>query len=176
MVIKDKNILKEGIKKEIDLFVKYFSIHFLGNILLIVAFLVVVPLLGGSLSITFGLKINALEAHFFIGSLIGLIIILPIVKILIDSFLRNIKILNNIRKGDYNFGIESHEMDNMIEFIEDLPIKIEDVNRLKKSLSFGKIVEVLEATRIITPQKGVYYLDIYFKYKFDDIIVEDFEK
>lgn len=174
MIIKDKEALKKGIKEEIERFVKDFPVYFFGNILFI--FILVGALIFSGVIIAIDLSLDIGTPELSGSACVAIVIILPILKIFFDALRRNVKVLNNIRKGNYTFGVESHEMGNAIECIEDLPMSVEEVERLKTSLSFGKIIDVLEATRIISIQNGVYYFDLRFKYTFDEIIVEDFEK
>lgn len=172
MIITDKEILKRAIQEKIDRYVREFPIYFFGNIFFLLFFVSILIFLGVMISIyVAGGMFGAIYFLF-----IGILVISYPLKMFFAGFIKTVKILHNIRKGEYVFGVETHEMDNAIEFIEDLPMSVEDVDRLKKSLSFGKIIEVLEVTRIITAHKGVYSLDIHFKYKFDKYIVEDFEK
>jgi len=58
----------------------------------------------------------------------------------------------------------------MIEFIEDLPLSREEVARMKKTLSFNKIIDVLEAVGIIVLERGYWNMDLEIKFKAEGIL------
>jgi hypothetical protein len=170
MEIKDKQVFKIEVKKKIDKFVWEFPIYFYGN-LIINLFLVVIIL---SLSF-FTLAILWLPRG---GELSGYVIIAIVVavfilRITLKGLFRNIRILKNIYAGDYDFEIEDYEMDNAVEFIEDFPVKKEDVERMRTSLSFNKIIDVLETASIIMCEEGVYSMDLFFKHSIENLIKEE---
>lgn len=165
MEIIDKKTYKIEIKNKVDKYMKEFPFYFLFNILLnliTIASIVIVAVF-----VALGLRF-ATE-----GSAYGLVLIaglLAFLKIISKGFFKNINTLKSIREGNYDFEIEDYEMDNAIEFIEDLPIKKEDLERMRKSLSYDKIIDVLETVNIIICKNGLYDVDLIFKYRTEQAI------
>lgn len=175
MKIKDKEQLKIEIKGKITKFTKEFPFYFFVNIFINIFLLIIIFL------IFFLFFLIARQA----GEVIFLVfIVMGIMTVTFKNFLRNIKILHGMYNGDYDFEIDDHEMDNAIEFLEDLPLNISEVNKLRISLSFNKIINVLESSGIITKKKGVWDVDLDFKYKakslegdyLEDYLKQQYEK
>lgn len=162
MEIVNKEKVKLEIKNRIDKYIKIFPFYFYMNIIInliliaaLVASIVLIFILSSSIGPNGGLEFVV----------IIILIVLAILKNTIRGFLKNIRVLYQIQAGDYEFGIEDHELDNMIEFIEDLPLSREEVARTEKALSFNKIIDVLEAAGIIVLERGHWNIDLIFKYE-----------
>jgi hypothetical protein len=164
MIIRDKDRFKMEVKKRIDKYVKDFPVYFYGNILIniIIVLAMIASLLIAAFCILYGIEGAFYTILLFVG-------LSPALKTTFNGFLRNIKILRKIEAGDYEFGVEDHEMDNAAEFIEDLPMKKEEVERMRVALSYNKLIDVLETARIIESKKGVYDIGLVFKYEIGDI-------
>lgn len=164
MIIKDKNRFKLEVRKKIDKYIKDFPVYFYGNIIFNIAIvlIMVASLLFAAFCIRYNLEGSIYAIFLFIG-------LSPVLQITFKGFLRNIKTLRKIEAGDYEFGIEDHEMDNAVEFIEDLPINKEEVERMRASLSFNKLIDVLETTRVIECKKNIYDIGLAFKYGIGDM-------
>jgi hypothetical protein len=130
-----------------------------------------VMILGAVFFVAFSIKMLIGEIAFYMTLFIVFSSI--ILKVTIKGFFRNIKILKSIQAGDYEFGIEDHEMDNAIEFIEDMPIKKEEIERMRVALSFNKLIDVLEYAHIIKCSEGLYDLDLVFKYRIEKIMEDN---
>lgn len=170
MEIKDKQLFKIEVKNKIDKFVKEFPVHFYGNMLINLVFVLLILVIGFFLTIS--IKIRS-GGEFFAYGLVLMVAIMAALRITFNSFLRNLDILRDMQTGKYVFGIENHEMDNAVEFIEELPMKKEEVDKLRTSLSFDKLINVLEATRIISCENNEYVMDIVFRYKMIDILNDE---
>lgn len=169
MEIKEKLIFKIGLKKEIDRYIKEFPIYFYGNILVNISLIILCLILLFFACVSMGFDLRAS------GYLIAVILFFgSIMRITFKGFLRNLNILHEIGKGKYTFGIEDHEMDMVVEFLEDLPMKKEDVEQMKVALSFDKLIDVLEAADIINYENGVYNMNIIFKYRTKGIFGKGF--
>jgi hypothetical protein len=165
MIIKDKERFKIEVKKKIDKYVKDFPAYFYGNIALsiIIVIVMIASLLFAAFCIHYSLNGSFYAIIFFAG-------LSPILRITLKDFMGNIKILKKIEAGDYDFEIEDHEMDMAVEFIEDLPKSKEEVERLRVALSFNKLIDVLETTKIIESKKETYDIGLVFKYHVGELI------
>lgn len=179
ITINDKEAFKKEIISKIEKYKKDFPVYFFGNlfinvslILLMVAIFIVIAMFFPIMK--FGENGAEFYGELFAVGIISFIIISSILKITTKGLLKNIKIIRKIREGRYDFKIENYEMDNLVEFIEDLPMKKEDVARLKTSLSFEELIEVSEAVSIISHKKGYYVVDISFRNEMRDILTEEF--
>lgn len=170
MYIKDKHKFKIEIKNKINKYVREFPIYFYGNILINIIFIVI--MVGCIFFAGFSIRYNIEGAGY---AVIAVVVLIPIIQVTLEGFFRNIKILRKIEAGDYDFGIENHEMDNTIEFIEDLPMKKEEIERLRISLSYNKLVDVLETAKIIECEGKTYDVNLVFKYKVGDLIENFYE-
>ena len=171
MEIKDKELLKIQIKNKIDKYIKEFPIFFYGNIIInlfLIIFLAAVAVFS-AISIKIDARITVYGAFF-------LAIGMSILKITLKDFRRNFRIIKNIAEGHYDFEIEDYEMDNVVEFMEDLPKSRDDVSQLKVALSFDKILEILVASKIITFQKKFYDVDLKFKFNFEGMFKKNYDK
>lgn len=162
MEIVDKEKVKLEIKNKIDKYIKIFPFYFYMNIIInlilitaVVASIVLIFIFSSSLCSDSG-------SEFLV---IIIIVASVILRTTIKGFFKNIRVLYQIQAGDYEFGIQDHELDNMIEFIEDLPLSREEVARTEKALSFNKIIDVLEAAGIIVLERGHWNIDLIFKYE-----------
>ena len=174
MIIKDKLLFKIEVKKKIDKFVKEFPVHFYGNLifnLFFVALAIAICVIF-VLDIVYSLRTgsNPVFQDIVAYGAFGLFGVLAAFRITFKGFLRNMDILRDMHAGNYAFGIDDHEMDSAIEFIEELPMKKEEIDKLRMSLSFDKLINVLEATKIIANENGEYVMDIVFRYKMIDIL------
>lgn len=172
MEIANKEKIKLEIKNKIDKYIKIFPFYFYMNIIInliliatIVTSTVLIAIVSSSLSSTNGFEFL----------LIAIIVASIILKTTIKGFFKNIRVLYQIQAGDYEFGIGDHELDNMIEFIEDLPLSQEEVTRMEKALSFNKIIDVLEAVGIIVLERGHWNIDLVFKYQIEALMEKSFE-
>jgi hypothetical protein len=75
--------------------------------------------------------------------------------------------------GDYDLDVEDYELDNVIEFFEDLPMKKEELERVRVTLSFEKLINILELFGIIYCEGGVCDVDVIFKCRTKEAIGED---
>ncbi|HOW60562.1 MAG TPA: hypothetical protein P5548_01430 [Candidatus Moranbacteria bacterium] len=166
MEIKNKLLFKTEVKKKIDRFIKEFPIYFFINIVINISLIVMI--LGSAFFVAFSLEMLGTGIHAYIILFIAFLSL--VFRITIKGFFRNIKILKSIQAGDYEFGIENHELDNAIEFIEDMPIKKDEVEKMRVALSFNKLIDVLEYARIIKCSKGLYDVDLVFKYRVEKVI------
>lgn len=161
MEIRNKTLFKKLIKNKIDKYIREFPLFFCGNIIinaLLISALVIIVIISATLS------------GFLFYGIFFLIVILGFLEVTIKNFLRNITILKNILENYHTFGnfkINDHEMDNVVELMEDLPKNKEEIDHLKLSLSFDKLIEILTAARIISYHKKTYEIDLKFKYKFE---------
>lgn len=165
MEIIDKKTYKTEIKKRVDKYMKEFPFYFLFNIFL--NFILIFLIILSALFVVMGAKSGIGEAGYGFIAIVGLLSVLGITS---SGFFKNINTLKSIREGDYDFEIEDHEMDNAIEFIEDLPAKKEDVEKLRLSLSYDKIFDVLETVDIIVCKNGSYDINLRFKYQVEQIM------
>lgn len=155
MEVENKELLRVELRKKIDKYIKEFPIYFYSNIFLN---LIIISLI----IITSIVTIALYEAGFLFFGALTIITLLSVCRITLRGFLRNLKIIKNMNKGSYDFDIKSHEMDNAIEFIEDLPMAKVDVDKLRVALSFNKLIDVLDTVRIIRCGKEEYSLDVTF--------------
>jgi len=160
MEIINKKIYKTEIKNKVDKYMREFPFYFLFNILLNLITLVSIVIVAVFVALGFRFATEGSTYGLFL-----IAILLAFLRIISKGFFKNINTLKSIREGNYDFEIEDHEMDNAIEFIEDLPMKKEDLERMRKSLSYDKIIDVLETVNIITYKDGFYDVDLIFKYR-----------
>lgn len=175
MIIKDKQIFRVEIKNRIEKYVQEFPVYFYGNIFFNVILLLII--LAVSIAIILVIIASSLyEIIEVIKSTYVLFLILvtvsAIFRITLKGFLKNIKILHRIQAFDYDFGVEDHEMDNAIEFIEDLPKDKDDVERMRVALSFNKIIDVLSTVKLIVFEKKLCILERKFKYDMENVLEE----
>lgn len=162
MEIADKEKVKLEIKNRIDKYIKIFPFYFYMNIIIN---LILIAVLAASIGLIFILSSSLSSDNGSEFLVVVIIVALVILKTTIKGFFKNIRVLYQIKAGDYDFGIRDHEMDNMIEFMEDLPMSREEVTRTEKALSFNKIIDVLEAVGIIVLERGYWNIDLIFKYE-----------
>jgi len=169
MEIKDKLLFKTEIKNKIDKFSKEFPIYFFINIIINVS--LILMMLGAALFVVFSIEMFDSGVHIY--AILFIVFLSIILRVTMKGFFRNIKIVKSIQAGDYNFGIEDHEMDNAIEFIEDMPIKKDEVEKMRVALSFNKLIDVLKYARIIKCSRGLYDIDLVFKYRIEKMTEEN---
>jgi hypothetical protein len=169
-MIDRKTILKNEIRKKVERYIKEFPIYFYGNIIINILLIAsaAIATLFASLSWRVDFRITWFGILF-------IAVIFGIIRVTFKGFLRNVHILKTIREGHYDFEIEDYEMDNAVEFVEDLPKQKEDVEQMKLALSFGKLIDILRAARVITCRNGVYEMDIVFRYDFEEKAGDSFE-
>jgi len=162
MEIKNKEYFKAELKKEITKHVRQFPLFFYGNI--VINFLILAVILA---TISFIILSLAMEpaVHLIVYGAFLIVSLGSIFSITIRDFFKNIRILNALRENNYEAGIEEYELDNIVEFIEQLPMSKEEIEDMRKELSFDKIFDMLELFSIISCEKGIYDLDIVFKYE-----------
>lgn len=177
MEIKDKQLFRIEMRNKIDKFVKDFPVHFYGNAIinsvLVFGIFCVLAVYFMSIRYSQGFIFAPVSQELLVYGIFIIISISAVLRVTIKSFLRNLDILRDMHSGKYAFGIGDHEMDNAIEFIEELPMKKDEVDRLRTSLSFDKLINVLEATRIISCENNEYVMDIVFRYKMINILNDE---
>lgn len=166
MEIKNKEIFRAELKAEIAKHIKEFPVFFFGNIVINV--IVIAMIVATASFLAFSLKIKMPSSAFGYG-LIFIAFLLSVLSIMGRDFFKNIRILKAIRAKNYELEVEDYELDNLVEFIEGLPMSREDVEQMKISLSFGKLIDILDLFEIIYCEKGVYNLDLAFKYRVEEI-------
>jgi len=57
-----------------------------------------------------------------------------------------------------------------LDFIEHLPMSKEEVERVKVSLSFGKLIDVLDLFGMVNCKGEVYDLGIIFRYEIEEAL------
>ena len=167
MEIFEKENLKLKIKKKIDDYVEDFPFHFYMNIIINLSLVAIIAVLFSFAVLLLG-NLGFVEGIQYL--IITIVVLGAILKVTAKSFFKNIRVLHQIQEGDYAFGIEAHELDNMIEFVEDLPLKKDDVEKMRKTLSFDKIIDVLEAVGIIVLEHGKWNLELGLKYKAEGVM------
>jgi hypothetical protein len=165
MEIKDKQAFKIILREKVERYIGQFPIYFYGNIFINLILMAIITIL-----IIFLVETLMPELIFLLVVLFG------IFSVTLNGCLRNIKILQKISAGNYKFGIEEFEMDNAVEFIEELPMEKEEFERTKIALSFGKLIDVFEAARIISNSGKLYDLDLLFKNEAAETLSENLEK
>jgi len=158
MEIKNKEIFKAEIVKKVNKYIKQFPFYFYGNIItnIILVAIIIIAVFFVVASWQFS------TAIFFYGP-VSIAFVSSILRITVKDFLKNIKTLEKIKAGHYDFGVEDYELDNAVEFLEELPKPKEEVDQMKGELSFGKLVDVFEATNIISYENGLYNIDRIFR-------------
>ncbi|MEF3692168.1 MAG: hypothetical protein V3574_03910 [Candidatus Moraniibacteriota bacterium] len=167
MEIFEKQKLKLDIKRKIDDCVRAFPFHFYVNVIINLVLIGIILIL---LAFVVLMLVNLGFADGLEYLIITILVLGTILKVTGKSFLKNIRVLHQIQDGDYAFGIEDHELDNMIEFVEDLPLAKDEVERMRKTLSFDKIIDVLEAVEIIVLKDGKWDLELGLKYEAEGIM------
>jgi hypothetical protein len=171
MEIKNKEAFKAKLRAEIAKHIKEFPVYFYGNI--IINILIVVLIIAAATTVALGLMAlgeNTSEdiAAIPIYGFAFISLLMWIFSITIKGFLKNVRILKAIRVGHYELKVEEYELDNTLQFIEKLPMSKEDVERIKVSLSFGKLVDVLDLFGIICCKESVYDMDIISRYELNE--------
>lgn len=179
MEIKNKEDFKAQLKAEIELNIKQFPFYLYGNIIINLIILVMIIAIAIFISGIFKISLetsigSSMVSLVWYGSLF-IIFMASILTFTIKDFFKNIHILRVIQAGHYDLGIEEYELDNTLEFIEQLPMTEEEVERMKKELSFGKLINVLDLFNIINCENGIYDIDLIFKYKTEETIDEKSE-
>jgi ABC-type multidrug transport system fused ATPase/permease subunit len=164
MEIKNKEFLKAQLKAKVALNIKQFPFYFYFNIFIniVVAVLIVATM-------------------FFIGfvppiliqGMMVIVFLLVIFHITVRDLFKNIRILNTIRAGHYDLDIEDYELDNTLEFIEQLPMSKEEAERMKEELSFSKLINLLDLFGIICCKDGMYDLDLIVRNEMEEAIGEE---
>lgn len=167
MEIFEKENFKLEIKQKIDNYVRGFPFHFYFNIIINLVLLAIILVLS-AFAVLFLDNLGFADGIQYL--VIGIIVLSSILRVTAKSFFKNIRVLHQIQAGDYAFGIEDHELDNMIEFVEDLPLKKDEVEKMRKALSFDKIIDVLEAVGIIVSKDGKWDLELGLKYKAEGVM------
>lgn len=161
MEIKSKQILKIELEKQINEYVERFPIYFYGNTFAVALCLVTFVFL-----ISF--SIFGLQAEIEVLFELPLLIIVAIIQVIFSKrFWMDFNIFKKIRAGRYNFEIEDHEMDNVVEFITDLPMKRDEAERLRVALSFDESLESLEKFGIIVFEDGLCDVSLKFKFRIE---------
>jgi hypothetical protein len=175
MEVKNNEALKQEIKNRVAVYVKEFPIYFAGNI--IVNLILALLFLAGAIYISGIVQLNiiskgpvGIEGIYY--GLAFMIFIMPISRYTLRNLRRSLQALKLMAEGKYEFEIEDYELDHAAEFIEKLPMKKEDVEKMKVALSFGKIIDIMEVIEIISCWKGIYDVRIVFDCKVDEMMRE----
>lgn len=163
MQIKNKALFELELKAKVAHYVKHFPAYFWGNILINIV--LVIGLVVFSSFVAMGMSSGQGDegGQVAVGGIMAVIFIFSILRITARGFWKNLEIIREIRAGDYELGIEHHELDNAIEFIEDLPLNVAEVEQMRVSLSFGKLIHVLETSGVICFRDGMCDLDLVFR-------------
>lgn len=166
MEIKNKEAAREYLKAKVQKNIEQFLFYFYGNIIINIIILAVIVLTVGMcvLSLMTLSTIPELLAYGIMSS----IFLSGILSITFRNFLKNIRILNALRADHYDLYVKDYEWDHLFGFIEQLPMSKEEVERAKASLSFGKLIDILDLFRIINCENDIYDLDIAFRYKIEE--------
>lgn len=145
MEIKNKEAfkfaLRELVEKNIRQFPFYFWFNILINFAIIFGFVFLILML-----VAFFSAPDPSLIHFVIP--IGMFLY-SVAYVTVGSFLKNLDILHELRSDHWGVDIKDYEWDHVMQFIEDLPMKIEDAERMKVSLSFGKLINLLDLFGLI---------------------------
>jgi hypothetical protein len=169
MEIENKEEFKIEIKNEIEEYMNQFPTFFYGNILINCLLLAVIISSVIFIAVSFRFLLPY-EAY----GLVFLVSVSGVFSITIRNFFRNLRTIHMMRA--YDFEIQSYEMDNAVEFFEKLPLKKEEVDRMKIELSYGKLIEIFDLAGIISMADGFYDLSIKFKVKKEAEKEEEEEK
>ena len=173
MEIENKQIYKAEIRKKIEKYIKEFPTYFYGNIFVnLILILIVLVSLSFSVALMGIESDNAGELGGY-GIVFAYFIIFFLLRITLRGFFQNVRILRRIQAGDYDFEIEDFEMDDVIEFIEGMPMKKEDLEQMRVALSFNKLIDVLETVDIIEIEKESYSVNLEFAYQVEKAIEEE---
>jgi len=167
MEIKNKEAFKAELKRVIALRIKQFPYFFYGNILINI---IIVAVIIATLFFVVASLITIKAPAIFVYGVALIAFLSSILSITMRDFFKNIRILNAIRAGHYDLGVEDYELDNTLEFIEQLPMSKSEVERMKIELSFGKLINVLDVFGIINCEGEIYNIDLVFKYETEEAI------
>lgn len=169
MEIRNKEAFKVELRKEIDKHMKEFPVFFYGNIIINIVLIAIIVAAGSFIALTLEMREPDILTYglFFIG------FILSILSVTMRSFFKNVRILSAIRAIHHDFDVDNYELDNLVGFIEQLPMKREEVERMKISLSYGKLINILDLFNIISCEKGIYDMDIIFEFQTEEAIGEE---
>lgn len=177
MEIRSKELYKSEIKNKIEKYKKEFPVYFFGN-LFVNLFLI------GLVCVSFSISLLLIKAIMGTGVdmggsgygiVFGFFISVVVLPITLKGLFKNIQILNRIRKGDYSFGAENYELDNVVEFLGSLPKTKKEIDEMRVELSFNKLIDVLEAVKIIRYDGGEYKIDRVFDNDMEEKIYEKSE-
>jgi hypothetical protein len=175
MEVKNKEALKQEIQDRVDVYVKEFPIYFAGSIIInlmlffILLACAVYTVISIDLSLISGRPVGVEGIYYGFG---GMILIMPVIKYTWHNLRRCFRGLKLMSKGKYDFEIEDYELDHAAEFIEQLPMKKEELEKMKVELSFGKIIDILEVIGIISCRRGIYDVKIVFDCEVDELMRE----
>ena len=151
MEIKNKEAFKAALRhlveKNIRQFPFYFWFNIVINLVLIFGFVVLV-------SVVIASKGELVEGIIPLAMFLYLI-----AYITLGSFFKNVEILQELRRIHYGLDVKPYEWDHVFHFIADLPMETEEVERMKASLSFGKLINLLDLFGIIVFEEGRCILD-----------------
>lgn len=167
-----KEIFRAEIKRIIEKSISQFPYYFFGNVALNV-FLLLLWIF--SLAVFF-IGIEAGNAEYMAYTLIFMGFISGIFRVTLLGLSRNIHIFHVLRAGHYDLEIKDYEMDHALDFVGSLPKIKQEVERIKISLSFGKIVELLELFGVICCKKDIVDLDPLLRLKYDVGVVAEEEE
>jgi hypothetical protein len=158
MEVKDNIIFKAEVIRKINRYINQFPIFFYGNIIVNIILLIIIGTV--LFFVIIGAWLNPVLVYygFVIVSFVSVIL-----HITMNNFWKNYEILKDITAGRYNADVEDYELDNAIEFLEELPKSKEEVDQMRVALSFRKLIDFFEAADIITCENGVYDIDIIFR-------------
>jgi hypothetical protein len=171
MEIDNKEAYRVELKSVLTERIRQFPIYFYGNIIINIFIMAVVIV--SAVIIVAALRFDPAVITF---GFLFITALLSALSITMRNFLKNIRILNAIRAGDYDLDIEDYELDNVIEFFEDLPMKKEELEQVKVTLSFEKLINILELFGIIYCEGAVCDVDVIFKCRTKEAIGEEWIK
>jgi hypothetical protein len=175
MEVKNKEALKQEIQDRVDIYVKEFPIYFAGSIIvnLMLIFILLASAIYTVISIDLSLisgKPVGIEGTYY--GFAGMILIMPVIRYTLHNLRRCFRALKLMSESSYDFEIEDYELDHAAEFIGQLPMKKEEVEKMKVELSFGKIIDILEVIGIISCRRGIYDVRIIFDCQVDELMRE----
>jgi hypothetical protein len=156
MEIKNKEKFKLILREEIMQYIKQFPVYFWMNIL--INLIIIAVFILTAVAIFF--SISVYQSGFVYYGLIFMAVLLKMLHTTFRNFLKNLHILGELKEKQYGNEIEEYELDNIVEFVEQLPMKKEEVEKMKIELSYGKLINILDLIGIITYENDMCYLDV----------------
>ena len=151
MEIKNKEIFKAALRELVEKHIRQFPFYFAANIVINLFLAAGFAILAGMLVYSSGGLISyAIPVAMFLYM---------IAYVTVGSLIKNLNILHELRSDGWGVDVKDYEWDHLAHFVLDLPMKLEDVRRMKIALSFGKLIGLLDLFGIIRVEGGMCVLD-----------------